>query len=243
MINIRFGKIEELKSILNEDWCWRGDKKVQDNYIEEILKKEEDVDALKSKLMSIYGELNYLATKDIDILKKSEEELEALNKEIDEILKNKVQIIWQTGKLYIEDYTKYNAGEHVQVIEFVQRMDLLYAAADVIISRAGAGSISELCIVGKPVIFIPSPNVSEDHQTKNALAITKEDAAIMIKENDLDNFMKTLEALLKNEAKQLLLKENIKKMALPNATSEIVDEIEKIILKFYMLITLATMAI
>jgi len=85
--------------------------------------------------------------------------------------------------------------------------------------------------------------VAEDHQTKNALAITKEDAAIMIKENALDDFMKTLEGLLKNEAKQLLLKENIKKMALPNATSQIVDEIEKIILKYYMLITLATMAI
>ena len=85
--------------------------------------------------------------------------------------------------------------------------------------------------------------MAEDHQTKNALAITKEDAAIMIKENALDDFMKTLEGLLKNEAKQLLLKENIKKMALPNATSQIVDEIEKIILKYYMLITLATMAI
>ena len=168
---------------------------------------------------------------------------QTIEKNLDEILKSEVQIIWQTGKLYIEDYKKYNEVEHVQVIEFIQRMDLLYAAADIIISRAGAGSISELCIVGKPVIFIPSPNVAEDHQTKNALAITKEDAAIMIKENDLDNFMKTLEALLKNEAKQLLLKENIKKMALPNATSQIVDEIEKIILKFYMLITLATMAI
>ena len=168
---------------------------------------------------------------------------QTIEKNLDEILKSEVQIIWQTGKLYIEDYKKYNEVEHVQVIEFIQRMDLLYAAADIIISRAGAGSISELCIVGKPVIFIPSPNVAEDHQTKNALAITKEDAAIMIKENDLDNFMKTLEALLKNEAKQLLLKENIKKMALPNATSQIVDEIEKIILKFHMLITLATMAI
>lgn len=168
---------------------------------------------------------------------------QTIEKNLDEILENEVQVIWQTGKLYIEDYKKYNAGEHVQVIEFIQRMDLLYAASDIIISRAGAGSISELCIVGKPVIFIPSPNVSEDHQTKNALAITKEGAAIMIKENDLDNFMKTLEALLKNEAKQLLLKENIKKMALPNATSQIVDEIEKIILKYYMLITLATMAI
>jgi len=168
---------------------------------------------------------------------------QTIEKNLDQITKNNVQIIWQTGKLYIEDYNKYNNKEGVQVLAFIQRMDLLYAAADIIISRAGAGSISELCIVGKPVIFIPSPNVAEDHQTKNALAITKEDAAIMIKENDLKNFMKMLEDLIKDEAKQDLLKINIKKMALPNATSQIVDEIEKIILKYYMLITLATMAI
>jgi UDP-N-acetylglucosamine--N-acetylmuramyl-(pentapeptide) pyrophosphoryl-undecaprenol N-acetylglucosamine transferase len=93
------------------------------------------------------------------------------------------------------------------------------------------------------VIFIPSPNVAEDHQTKNALAVTKEDAALMIKESDLENFMSVLENLIKNEAKQNILKINFKKMALPNATSQIVDVIEKLILKYYVLITLATMAI
>ena len=168
---------------------------------------------------------------------------QTIEKYLDEIINNNVQIIWQTGKLYFNDYKKYNDKEGVQVLSFVQRMDLLYAASDIIVSRAGAGSISELCIVGKPVIFIPSPNVAEDHQTKNALAIIKEEAALMIKENDLENFMNTLEDLIKNEAKQNLLKKNIKKMALPNATSQIVDEIEKLILNFYMLITLATMAI
>ena len=168
---------------------------------------------------------------------------QTIEKHLDEIIENNVQIIWQTGKLYIEDYKKYNNKESVQVLAFIQRMDLLYAAADIIISRAGAGSISELCIVGKPVIFIPSPNVAEDHQTKNALAITKEEAAMMIKENDLNSFMKILEGLINDQAKQDLLKKNIKKMALPNATSQIVDEIEKLILKYYVLITLATMAI
>lgn len=168
---------------------------------------------------------------------------QTIEKNLDAIVNNNVQIIWQTGKLYFEDYKKYNTKEYVQVSAFVQRMDLLYAAADFIVSRAGAGSISELCIVGKPVIFIPSPNVAEDHQTKNALSITNEDAALMIKETDLENFMKILEGLIKNEAKQFLLKKNIKKMALPNATNQIVDEIEKIILKYYVLITLATMAI
>jgi len=168
---------------------------------------------------------------------------QTVEKNLDNIVNSGVQIIWQTGKLYFEDYKKYDEKEDVQVLAFVQRMDLLYAAADFIVSRAGAGSISELCIVGKPVIFIPSPNVAEDHQTKNALSITKEDAALMIKENDLKNFMKILQGLIKNEAKQILLKNNLKKMALPNATSQIVDEIEKIILKYYVLITLATMAI
>ena len=168
---------------------------------------------------------------------------QTVEKNLKTILNNNVQIIWQTGKLYFEDYKKYGDKEYVQVLDFVQRMDLLYAAADIIISRAGAGSISELCIVGKPVIFIPSPNVAEDHQTKNALAITQKEAALMIKENDLINFMDLLEGLIKSEAKQNLLKKNIKKMALPNATSQIVDEIEKIILKYYVLITLATMAI
>jgi len=168
---------------------------------------------------------------------------QTIEKNLKTIININVQIIWQTGKLYFEDYNKYDTEEDVQVFAFIQRMDLLYAAADIIISRAGAGSISELCIVGKPVIFIPSPNVAEDHQTKNALAITQEEAALMIKENDLKDFMKILEGLIKSEAKQNLLKINIKKMALPNATSQIVDEIEKIILKYYVLITLATMAI
>jgi len=168
---------------------------------------------------------------------------QTIEKNLEAIINSNVQVIWQTGKLYFDDYKKYDTKESVQVLAFVQRMDLLYAAADFIVSRAGAGSISELCIVGKPVIFIPSPNVAEDHQTKNALSITKEDAALMVKENDLDNFMKILEGLIKNEAKQILLKKNIKKMALPNATIQIVDEIEKIILKYYVLITLATMAI
>ena len=154
-----------------------------------------------------------------------------------------MQIIWQTGKLYFEEYKKYGEMENVQTHAFVQRMDLLYAAADIIVSRAGAGSISELCIVGKPVIFIPSPNVAEDHQTKNAMAVTKENAALMIKESELANFMRILEELVKNKAKQDLLKMNLKKMALPNATSQIVDEIENLILKYYVLITLATMAI
>ena len=154
-----------------------------------------------------------------------------IEKELQGLLSQKVQIIWQCGKLYLEDYSKYNSSQ-VQVVAFIERMDLVYAAADVVISRAGASSVSELCIVGKPVIFIPSPNVAEDHQTKNAQAIVDKKGAIMIKESALeDEFSIVLEALLKDEGKQQLLGDNIKKLALPQATIQIVDEIEKLLKK------------
>jgi UDP-N-acetylglucosamine--N-acetylmuramyl-(pentapeptide) pyrophosphoryl-undecaprenol N-acetylglucosamine transferase len=93
-----------------------------------------------------------------------------------------VQIIWQCGKLYFEEYKHYSDNKNVQVLAFIDRMDLVYAAADIVISRSGASSVSELCIVGKPVIFIPSPNVAEDHQTKNAKSIVDKNGALMIKE-------------------------------------------------------------
>lgn len=154
-----------------------------------------------------------------------------IEKELQGLLSQKVQIIWQCGKLYLDDYSKYNSSQ-VQVVTFIERMDLVYAAADVVISRAGASSVSELCIVGKPVIFIPSPNVAEDHQTKNAQAIVDKKGAIMIKESALeDEFSIVLEALLKDEGKQQLLGDNIKKLALPQATIQIVDEIEKLLKK------------
>ncbi len=154
-----------------------------------------------------------------------------IEKELQGLLSQKVQIIWQCGKLYLDDYSKYNSAQ-VQVVAFIERMDLVYAAADVVISRAGASSVSELCIVGKPVIFIPSPNVAEDHQTKNAQAIVDKKGAIMIKESALDDeFSIVLEALLKDEGKQQLLGDNIKKLALPQATIQIVDEIEKLLKK------------
>ena len=154
-----------------------------------------------------------------------------IEKELQGLLSQKVQIIWQCGKLYLDNYSKYNSAQ-VQVVAFIERMDLVYAAADVVISRAGASSVSELCIVGKPVIFIPSPNVAEDHQTKNAQAIVDKKGAIMIKESALeDEFSIVLEALLKDEGKQQLLGDNIKKLALPQATIQIVDEIEKLLKK------------
>ena len=149
-----------------------------------------------------------------------------------EFFKNQeVQIIWQCGKLYFDEYNKHNDLSYVQVHEFVNRMDLAYAATDIIISRAGASSVSELCIVGKPVIFIPSPNVAEDHQTKNAKSIADKHGAILLKESELETFPIVFETLLKDIGKQEHLSENIKELALPGATTDIVNEIEKLLKK------------
>ncbi len=153
-----------------------------------------------------------------------------IEKHINWLILNEVQIIWQTGKLYYNEFKKYDELEGVQTYAFLNRMDLTYAAADILISRAGASSISELCIVGKPVIFIPSPNVAEDHQTKNALAVVNNNAALLLKESELEMFQTMFKELLDNEKLQETLSENIKKLALPNATKDIVKEIEKLII-------------
>lgn len=153
-----------------------------------------------------------------------------IEKELDFLLSQNIQIIWQCGKLYLNDYSKYNEKENVQVVAFIDRMDLVYAAADVVISRSGASSVSELCIVGKPTIFIPSPNVAEDHQTKNAKAISDKNGAILIKESELEaQFETVFFDLISNESKQAKLSQNIKKLAKPNATKDIVEEIVKLI--------------
>lgn len=153
----------------------------------------------------------------------------AVEANLSSVVKFNVQVIWQSGKLYYEEYRKYNDIRGVQVHEFIEKMDLLYASADIIISRAGAGTISELCIVGKPVIFIPSPNVAEDHQTRNAAFVSDQDAAILLKESDIDQFAKVIGDLVENEEVQISLGKNIKKLALPDATKRIVDEVEKIL--------------
>lgn len=143
-----------------------------------------------------------------------------------------VQIIWQCGKLYYNTCKQYSDLDYVQVHAFINKMDMAYAAADIIISRAGAGSVSELCIVGKPVIFIPSPNVAEDHQTKNAMAIVKKNGAVLIKEEDLEiDFENSFSLIVNSPEKQEELGINIKELALVNATKDIVDEVEKLLKK------------
>ncbi|MDN3666034.1 undecaprenyldiphospho-muramoylpentapeptide beta-N-acetylglucosaminyltransferase [Algibacter miyuki] len=155
-----------------------------------------------------------------------------IEKKLDFFDVQNVQVIWQCGKLYYKQYKINGNTKYVQVHEFLNNMDLAYAAADVVISRAGAGSVSELCIVGKPVIFIPSPNVAEDHQTKNAMAVVDKDAALIIKEEDLEaDFENKFSQLIAAPERQAELGRNIKKLALVNATKDIADEVEKLLKK------------
>jgi UDP-N-acetylglucosamine--N-acetylmuramyl-(pentapeptide) pyrophosphoryl-undecaprenol N-acetylglucosamine transferase len=148
---------------------------------------------------------------------------------VDFLIKEGIQVIWQTGTFYAEEYKGYNEKQGIQTHAFLAEMDLAYAAADFMISRAGASSISELCIVGKPTLFIPSPNVSEDHQTKNAMALVENDAALMLKETELASFQETFTKLITDEELQAKLSKNCKALALPNATKTIVDQVEKLI--------------
>ncbi|QQL48607.1 undecaprenyldiphospho-muramoylpentapeptide beta-N-acetylglucosaminyltransferase [Mucilaginibacter ginkgonis] len=146
-----------------------------------------------------------------------------------------VQLIWQTGKSYYKAVTEELGTEYhnnIIITEFLSRMDLAYAAADIIISRAGAGTIAELCMIKKPVILVPSPNVAEDHQTKNALALIEANAAIMVPDRDAEIKLvdRALE-LLADDRKQKTIAENIGKLALPHADIDIANEVFKLIRK------------
>jgi UDP-N-acetylglucosamine--N-acetylmuramyl-(pentapeptide) pyrophosphoryl-undecaprenol N-acetylglucosamine transferase len=151
---------------------------------------------------------------------------------LDKIIAHDVQLIWQTGKFYYKGIIEKLGKNHhpnVCITAFLNRMDLAYAAADLIISRAGAGTIAELCIVKKPVLLVPSPNVAEDHQTKNAVALANETAAVFIPDKDaVEKLIGEALELLNNDKKQKELTENIGKMAMPNADEVIADEVMKI---------------
>ena len=143
------------------------------------------------------------------------------------------QLIWQTGKLYIEQAKKeieaLGLGEKVKPVVFIDRMDLAYACADVVISRAGAMSISELSLVAKAVVFVPLPTAAEDHQTKNAMSLVEKDAAMMVKNDETsEKLIPTVFELLKNEEKICKMQENIAKFARPNAAEDIVNELDKV---------------
>lgn len=152
---------------------------------------------------------------------------------IDKLIDAGIQVIWQTGKgnheMFQAQLGKYDK-RRIRILVFLKEMDLAYASADVVISRSGALSVSELCIANKPCILVPSPNVAEDHQTKNAMALVEKDAAIMI--SDKDAKFKLVDEALKllfDEQRAKKLSDNIAKLAKPGATENIVDEIEKLL--------------
>lgn len=140
-----------------------------------------------------------------------------------------VQVVWQTGKLYyaeMMDRLKGKQPANLQVFEFLTDMDKAYKAADLLISRAGASTISELCLLGKPSILVPSPNVAEDHQTKNAMALVERQAAVLVRDTDgKEQLFREAFRLVHDKEQLARLAENCQKLAKPNATTEIVEVI------------------
>jgi len=156
---------------------------------------------------------------------------EAIDKSLEEILAEDVQVIWQTGKPYYQtavERAKAFEGK-VKVFEFIREMDYSYAAADLVISRAGALAIAELCIIGKPVIFVPFPYAAEDHQTSNAMALVEHNAAMMVKDSDAaTELVKKLKTLLHDAAMQDIMMASLKNLAIKDADERIAEKVIEI---------------
>jgi len=155
----------------------------------------------------------------------------AIEKHMEEFTRQGFQLLWQTGKIYYDGILERTHGKDlsaVKIHQFIREMNMAYSAADIIISRAGALSISELCIIGKPIMLIPSPNVSEDHQTKNAMALVSKNAAVLVKDIEAEQTLgNELTALANDEVKMQTLSANIRKLAKDKAAVEIADGIAK----------------
>ena len=160
---------------------------------------------------------------------------ESIIRNLDYFIQNDIQLIWQTGKSFhqrAKTETERLNTPLIKVYDFIYEMEQAYSLADIIISRAGAIAISELCIVGKPCILIPSPNVAEDHQTKNANSLAEKHAALMVRDIDSrEHLIERLDTLVKNIGLRDELSKNIKALGIRNADERIVEEIEKIIRK------------
>lgn len=158
---------------------------------------------------------------------------DSMMQHLDELVSSDIQVIWQTGSYYYQSILEQLQGktlQNIQVLEFLNRMDLAYSVADLIVSRAGASSISELCLLQKAVILVPSPNVAEDHQTKNALALVHENAAVMVKDIDARTQLVSKALLLiKQDDELAVLKQNIVKLAQTDSAERIADEILKLV--------------
>ena len=156
---------------------------------------------------------------------------------MNEIKESDVQFIWQTGKFYIEEakrcYSEAGSPKMIHTTDFISDMNAAYTAADLVVSRAGAGSISEFCLLGKPVILVPSPNVAEDHQTKNAMALVDKNAAVYIKDSEADGkLISTAISLVADKTKLETLSTNIKKLAFHNSAAIIAEEVCKLAEKY-----------
>ena len=155
---------------------------------------------------------------------------------LQELAQSDIQVIWQTGKNYIADCKAALANNQLQIAnspiictDFISQMPLAYALADLVISRAGASSISELCLLGKPAILVPSPNVAEDHQTHNAMALVRKDAAVLVKDKDAkEQMVATALSLIADEQRLQLLRKNILTLALPDSAIRIAQEVIKL---------------
>lgn len=156
---------------------------------------------------------------------------EAIDKHLDELLNAGLQLIWQTGKPYAATAKEHTAGKaSVWVNEFITQMEYAYAAADIVVARAGAMTVAELCVVKKPVLFVPYPFAAEDHQTANALQLVNRNAAMMIKDDEAsDKLVPMTIELAKNESCQLEMKTNISALAVIDADKKIANEILKAI--------------
>lgn len=160
----------------------------------------------------------------------------ALADKLDNIMNEHIQMIWQTGKYSFEmakeSAKNSNFSKQIKVVDFITKMDMAYASSDLVISRAGAIALAEIIAVKKPAIFIPLPSAAEDHQTKNALTLVKAHAALIIKEDEMnDKLAVTINGMMDSKQERLIMLQNLKRFEYPNATNAIADEVLKLIEK------------
>ena len=195
---------------------------VNDNISKEEARKKFGLDPDKKTILLVGGSLGARTIN------------ESMKQHLDMVKSANVQFIWQTGKYYNDEMNKAvkDFGEipNLKVLDFITDMGAAYNASDLVISRAGASSISEFCLIGKPVILVPSPNVAEDHQTKNAMALVNKDAAIYVKDAEAPSkLLITALSTVSDDAKLQNLSKNIKKLGLPDSADIIANEVLKLI--------------
>lgn len=199
---------------------------VRQNVLECAMSREEarrsfGLDAVKKTILLVGGSLGARTLN------------ESMRQHLNQVKDADVQFIWQTGKYYNEEMNKavsdFGDIPNLKVMDFISDMGAAYKAADLVISRSGASSISEFCLLGMPVILVPSPNVAEDHQTKNAMALVNKDAAVYVKDAEApDTLMQTAIGTVTDDAKLASLSENIKKLGLKDSANVIADEVVKL---------------